>query len=424
MDERRVVLEKLRNGLRIVLYPMPEMESVSVGIWVKMGGRFESARYKGISHFLEHMVFKGSRRYSCRRIKEELEGVGGSLNAFTSEENTCYLVKIPARHLRRAIKVLSDMVLFPLLPEDELERERLVIFEEIRMYMDLPQAYVVELAQELLWEGHPLGQPLAGTITTVGRITREVMAKFQARYYRPNNIVVALAGKIEGPVMDWIREEFESVPKGARVVDNPFRGTQRRPKLKLLSKPTEQSHLCLCMPAYSYSDDRRYAQEVLNIILGGNMSSRLFNEVREKRGLAYHISSSLSKMKETGGLFIKAGTEHKRLPDTLKVILRELEKMASGRISAGEFKRGKEYLLGQVVLHLEDTMENMLLLGGKLLNQGIAEDPREVMKRISEVSLEDVRAVARDLFDPKRYNLAIIGPAEEYESKIRKMYVG
>ncbi len=424
MDETRIKVIKFKNGLRVVVYPMDFMESVSVGIWVKMGGRFESEKYKGISHFLEHMVFKGSRKYSCRKIKEELEGVGGSLNAFTSEENTCYFVKLPHRYQRKAVDVLSDMVLYPTFPQEEFERERLVIFEEIRMYHDLPQVYVVELAQELLWEGHPLGKPLAGTIDSVGRITREAMVQFQSKYYRPRNIVVALAGKVDFSVLQVVEEIFSSVDSGKVVKDNPYTRIQDKPKMNLYSKDTEQSHLCLAIPCYPYTHPKRYAQEILNVILGGNMSSRLFNEVREKRGLAYHISSSLSKMKETAGLFIKAGTEHKRLPKTLEVILRELEKIAKGKISRGEFKRGKEFILGQISLHLEDTMENMLFLGSRLINTGEVEDPRETMERISQVKFEEVLEVGKEILVPDHYNLAVIGPVDDYRKQVERLYVG
>ncbi len=424
MDARGIEVVKLGNGLRIVLYPMNFMESVSVGIWVKMGGRFESDRYKGISHFLEHMVFKGSRKYSCRKIKEELEGVGGSLNAFTSEENTCYFVKLPYRYQKKAVAVLSDMVLYPTFPQEEFERERLVIFEEIRMYRDLPQIHVVELAQELLWKGHPLGKPLAGSIESVGRISRDVMEGFQSKYYRPRNIVLSIAGRIDVSIVRLIEDIYSSVESGKSVKDNPYTGRQQKPKINLYNKATEQSHLCLAMPCYSYTHPKRYAQEILNVILGGNMSSRLFNEVREKRGLAYHISSSLSKMKETGGLFIKAGTEHKRLPKTLEVILRELEKMAKGKISKGEFKRGKEFILGQMSLHLEDTMENMLFLGGKMINTGQVEDPRDTMRRIAEVTFEEVLDVGKEIFIPSRYNLAVIGPVDKYKQQIERLYVG
>lgn len=411
MAQTGVILKKFKNGLRVVLYPMPNMESVSIGIWVRMGGRFENQRYKGISHFLEHMVFKGSRHYSGRKIKELLEGVGGSLNAFTSEEHTCYLVKLPARHINRGLDVLSDMVLWPTLDEDEFNREKLVIFEEIRMYMDIPQYYVVELAQELIWKDHPLGRPLAGTMESVGRITRNVMAEFQRGFYRPNNMVVSIAGKVDERVLDKIEEIFDIGEKGRSPRDIVFSKVQDRPRLNVYEKQTEQSHLCLAIPAYSYLNPKRYALGILNVIIGGNMSSRLFNEVREKRGLAYHISSSVAKMKDTGALVIKAGTEHKSLKKTLEVIYRELEKIALGRISVGEFKRGKEFLIGQITLNLEDTMENMLMLGGRLLNAGEVEMPDEIRDKLEAVELDDVKRVAKDILQPKRYNLAVISPA-------------
>ncbi len=411
VERDRIEVLTLKNGLKLVVYQMPGAKSISFGIYVKMGGRYEDEKYKGISHFMEHMVFKGSRKFSCRQIKEELEGVGGNLNAFTSEENTCYFVKIPKKHILKAAEVISDMVFYPNLNKEDIEMERMVIFEEIRMYMDLPQSRVIELAQELLWANHPLGLPLAGTIETVSAITQDVMRGFHNRYYGLPNAVVSIAGDIEDVSLKKVVSILEEINKDSQLIkENKFSLRQRRPRAKYLPKDTEQTHLCLCMPAFSYTSPKRYAQEVLNVLLGGNMSSRLFNEVREKRGLAYYISSSLMKMKDTAGLFIKAGTEHRRAKETVEVVLQEISKISKGKVSKKEFERAKEFLLGQIILQMEDTLENMLYVGGKLLCLGKVESPSFAMESIKKVTMDDVVLVAEQIFSPNRYNFAAICP--------------
>ncbi|MDI6606695.1 MAG: pitrilysin family protein, partial [Candidatus Omnitrophota bacterium] len=280
----------LDNGLKLVSYNMPQRQSLALGIWIKVGGRFEDAGNKGISHFLEHLLFKGTKKYSCRKIKESIEGVGGTLNAFTSEEVTCYLVKLPAAYQDLALDILSDMVLNPSLPAEEVEKERTVILEEIKMYKDLPQSYVHELLEGLLWPGQPLGMNIAGTFESVAGIKREEISLFRENHYTAPNIVISAAGLLEHEqLLEKIKGMFSSPAKKQLNQFLPAKDKQAKPQLKILHKETEQSHLALGFHSLRRDHPLRYALSLLHIILGANMSSRLFNEVREKRGLAYEI---------------------------------------------------------------------------------------------------------------------------------------
>ncbi len=417
MDEGKLTEFSLKNGLQCVLYDMPGRNSVSIGVWVRMGGRYEPQKYKGIAHFIEHMLFKGSKKYSCRQIKEELEGVGASLNGFTSQENTCYLVKISKEHALKGLDVLSDMVLNPVLDEAELEKERMVIMEEIRMYMDLPQHYVVELAEELLWEGHILGKPLAGTFKTVSNISRDVMYQFHKKYYRPKNIVVVAAGAIPEGFKEAVEEAFSDYEPGRRSTFKPFDVKKKSPSMNLFKKKTEQAHLCMAYQAPHRTHPMRYPASVLNVITGGNMSSRLFDEVREKRGLAYHVSSSYARLSDTGAFFIKAGTDNLKADKTIALIVKELNSMSNGKITKKEFERAKEFLLGQITLSLEDSMEVMLFLGERKTTNGTIELPDKVRKAIKKVSLESVKKVAMSIFNKRNMNLALISPLTDGQEK-------
>jgi len=422
MDAPKLNEFSLKNGLQCLTYDMPARESVAIGIWVKMGGRYESLRHKGIAHFIEHMLFKGSAKYSCRKIKEELEGVGASLNGFTSAENTCYLAKLPKEHLFKGLDVLSDMVLNPVLDEMELEKERMVILEEIRMYKDLPQHYVFELAEGLLWKGHVLGHPLAGTEKTVMNITRSVMKDFHSKYYRPKNIVVAAAGAIPNGFKQMVEEIFLGKPPGKKSSFKPFKLSQSQPRINILSKNTEQAHLCIAYPAFHRLHPLKYAQSVLNVIIAGNMSSRLFDEVREKRGLAYHISSSVVSLMDTGAVFIKVGTDNSKVEKTVDVILKQLGSMHKGKISKKEFSQAKKFLLGQVTLNLEDTMEAMLFLGERKTTSGEMELPNEIKEKIKRVTIDEVKQCAARIISPRRLNVALISSiSEKQKRKIQKL---
>jgi len=413
---RKTVLD---NGLRIVSGYMPKMQSVALGIWIKVGGRYEFSQNKGISHFLEHLLFKGSRKYSYRALKEAIEGVGGSLNGFTSEELTCYLAKIPARHLEIALHVLSDMVLNPLLPGEEVEKERTVILEEIKMYKDQPQIYVYDLLDELLWPQQPLGAPVIGTMDSVSRIKKEEIRSFKNRFYTPLNIVVSVAGKLEHENLAKKVKKIFSCSKGKNI--NKFikaEENQSYPQLKIFPKDTEQTHMALGFHSLKRNHPKRYALGMLNIVLGANMSSRLFNELREKRGLAYEIGTLAKRYQDTGVFLVHAGIDNHKVLRALELILKELKRCKEELISHGEFKRAKEFYLGQLMLALEDTLDHMLWIGEYTASLDRIYALEEIIREVNRVKREEVREVARHIFQEKKLNLALIGPIQENQNTI------
>ena len=413
---RKTILE---NGLRIITHPMKRMQSAALGIWIKVGGRYETSEYKGIAHFLEHLLFKGSKKYSYRKIKESIEGVGGSLNGFTSEELTCYLAKLPYSHLGLALDVLSDMVINPLLHPKEIEKERTVILEEAKMYKDLPQSYVHELLDELLWPKQPLGMTIIGTVDSIGRIYKENLSLFKSQYYTPSNIVVSAAGLLEhNNFTDRIRNIFSSL-KSKDV--SPFlkvKEEQRQPQLKLLHKDTEQTHMVLGFHSFKRDHPLRYAQGLLHIILGANMSSRLFNELREKKGLAYEIGTQVKYFQDTGAFIVHAGIDNRKVNESIEVILKELEKAKDKLVSIDEFKRAKEFYLGQLALSLEETLDNMLWIGESTATLDEVYSLKDIFKKINKIKREDIREVADYIFKEKSLNLALIGPLKDSEQSL------
>ena len=402
----------LPSGLRVVTLDMPAMESVSLGIWIGTGGRYESPRLNGVSHFLEHLLFKGTDRRSARRLSQEIESVGGSLNGFTGEEYTCYMAKVLHRHLRRAANVLFDMYLHASLKAEDVEKERTVIREEINMYLDMPAQHVTDLFNAVLWPGQPLGRPLVGTAETVGAFTPDDLRAYRARHYLPKNTVVAAAGKVAHEELVRIVERLapggpgRPAPRSAPAADR-----QRRPALLLCDKKTEQTHLCVGVRGYRREHPDRYALHLLSIALGENMSSRLFQSVRERHGLAYAIGSSVVRYRDTGAFSVHAGVENNKFLRALRLILRELASVRDEGLRPAELARAKEYWTGQFAMEFEKTTRNMLGIGEGLLLTGRVLTKEEILSNIARVGLDDVRRVAADIFRERRLNLAAIGPA-------------
>jgi len=410
---------KLGNGLRIISKPLAQAQSVSLGIWINTGGRYEEAAQKGISHYLEHLLFKGSKKYSCRAIKESIEGVGGTLNGFTSEELTCYLVKIPGRYLIHALDILSDMVLNPSLKPADIAKERTVILEELKMYRDLPQNYVYELLDELLWPGQPLGLPIIGSVESVNSINRNMLKNYQASHYTPSNIVISAAGLLEHDLLVKKVSAIFSAPGAAKL--NTFaavKESQEKPQLKIFNKDTEQTHMALGFHALKRGDPLRHAQALLHIILGANMSSRLFNEVREKRGLAYEIGTGIKRFADTGAFLVHAGIDNRKVQDCLGLIFQELGKVGKTIARKDEFSRAKEFYAGQLSLALEDTMEYMLWMGESVACLDKAYTLEQIIKEVNKVKIEDIREVGAKVFNHQKINLALIGPLEKNEKDI------
>jgi len=410
---------KLDNGLRIITNPMPKMQSVALGIWIKVGGRFENVQNKGISHYLEHILFKGTKKYSLRKLKESIEGVGGSLNGFTSEEVTCYLVKLPQRHLELGLDILSDMVINPLLPEEEVEKERTVILEELKMYRDLPQSYVYDLLDELLWPGQMIGMSVIGSVESVNGIKKTDLINFKNNNYTASNIVVCATGLLNHNKLVKKADKIFSVLKKSPE-NNCVAATEEsfKPQLNVLAKGTEQTHIALGFHSLKRDDPLKYAQGLLHIILGGNMSSRLFNEVREKKGLAYEIGTHIKRFEDTGSFLVHAGIDNTKVTQALTVILSELGKIKNNLVTSDEFKRAKEFYVGQLELALEDTMEHMLWIGESTVTLDKTNTLQQVIKDVNKVKREDLKYVAQQIFQEKKINLAVIGPVKDIEPEI------
>ena len=413
-------LTEMKNGLRIVTVPMKGMNSVSVGMWVKVGGRYEKDSLSGISHFIEHLVFKGTKKRNVKKIKEAIEGRGGALNAFTAEEATCYFVKILKKHLATAIDLVCDLAYNPLFKETDVEMERTVILEEIKMYMDLPSQYVHDLLNEVMWPGHPLGHSVLGSAETISKMTRADIRRYTREYYHNRNMLLMVCGDVTHE--EVIREAHSHVNQRRIGASSAFSGikvTQTEPKMHLIEKDTEQTHFVLGYHTCSRCDERRYVLALLNIILGANMSSRLFEEVREKRGLAYEIRSGISLFQDTGAFSISAGVENGKAHAALKIIMRELKKIADTKVSRGELRRAKDFYLGQLLLLFEGTMDNMLWYGEKILHRGQEGVPsiELITARIEDISSDEIVAMAQEIFTRPRTNFVAIGKVPAPERK-------
>jgi predicted Zn-dependent peptidase len=404
-------LLRLENGVTVALAPMPQMASVSLGFWIGVGGRHEPPPLNGISHFIEHMLFKGTRRRSAREISEAVEGVGGYLNAFTSEEHTCFYSK--ARHDRfsELLDVLADMLLHSRFAPEDLETEREVIKDEIAMYLDQPQQHVQELLNEISWPGHPLGRPLTGTRRSVGALSRDQLRAYHRQHYVGATTVIAVGGRFNPhSALQAIRRLARSWPAGERPTFAPVASAARGPTVRLVTKRTEQTQLALGLRTCSRHDDRRFALRLLNVILGENMSSRLFQEIREDAGLAYSVYSSLSFFADTGDLVISAGLETRNLTQVLRMIVRELRRLTTQIPGRAEFERARDYALGQIDLSLENTENQMLNVGEQALGYDRLVSAAITKRRLAAVQAADLRAVARDCFRLERLNLALVSP--------------
>jgi predicted Zn-dependent peptidase len=405
---------ELPSGVRVATAEMPHMESVSVGVWVGTGGRYEPKRLCGISHFIEHLLFKGTKRRSAKQISQAVEGVGGYLNAFTGEEVTCYYAKASHRYLDVLVDVLADMYQHARFAVTDIDKERGVIKEELLMYRDQPNQYVQELLTETLWPDHPLGRSLTGTPDTLDRIDQAALLNYKHSRYGAHNTVVSVAGHCHhDDIVTRVRALLRLERNGHAPRFVPAEADQRRPRLKFLHKDVEQTHLALGIRGYSRRHPRRYALKLLSVILGENMSSRLFQVIREKHGLAYSIQSAANYFADTGAFVIAAGLDTKRLPKALTLVMRELRQSAQRPPTATELRAAKDYAIGQMRLGLESSTNQMMWLGEHLLAYGFIEDPDEIERKIERVGADEVQEVAADLFRDSRLNLAVITPSKD-----------
>jgi predicted Zn-dependent peptidase len=404
-------ITRLPNGLTIATAEMPHMTGVSVGLWVGIGSRYEPAEVNGVCHFIEHLLFKGTKKRTAKEISEAVEGVGGYLNAFTSEEATCFHARACHERFEDLLDVLMDMIHNSKFSPAEIAKERQVIKEEIAMYLDEPQHLVQELLNATIWPEHPLGRPITGTGETLDRLDRNKLLAYLRSNYIANKSVLVVTGNVKHKrALKAVSRYASRFQNGAAPKSAPVRGDQNAPRLKLFTKDTEQTQLALGIRTCSRHDERRYALRLLNTIVGENMSSRLFQIIREDRGLAYSVYSTPSLFEDTGDLVISAGLDADNLPKTLRLILRELRRLAETPPSAAELRRARDYVLGQIDLGQESTENQMNWIGEQLLGYGRIFSPNEVKRRLREVTPSQIRGVAQDFFRPSGFNLALVSP--------------
>ena len=406
---------ELPGGLRVLTERMSVVRSVTLGIWAGVGSRDETPRLAGASHYLEHLLFKGTRRRSARDIAEAMDAVGGETNAFTSKEYTCFYARTLDRDLPLAVDILVDMLRSSRLAGVDVDAERTVILEEIGMHNDAPDDVVHDLFAEALFGGHPLGRPVLGTVDSITSIQRDAIIRYWRRHYMPGNLVVAAAGSLEhDQVVELVAEAFGDAGAGEPI--GPREG-RREPRVHggvaVRPKPTEQAHVVLGSRGLSRSDPRRFALGVLNVAFGGGVSSRLFQEVREKRGLVYSIYSYAAQFTETGSFSVYAGAAPKRIHEVLAIVRDELERVVADGLTEAELERGKGHLEGSLVLGMEDTSGRMTRLGKSELTFGEILSVDEVIRRVDAVTDADVRAVAKEVLGAGPRALAMIGPFDQ-----------
>jgi predicted Zn-dependent peptidase len=401
--------EILPNGLVILTEPMEHVRSISAGIWLRSGSRREPAEVNGLSHFIEHMVFKGTRRRTAEDIAREVDSIGGMLDAFTSKEMVCFNTRVLDEHLPKAFDVLSDMLLEPKFAPEDIERERSVILEEIRMTQDNPEDLVHELFTQNFWNPHALARPILGTPETVSAFDRPTLESWFRRWYAPNNVVITAAGRLDHQrFVDLVSERFAKLERAPAL---PSDSTPRpAPHITLRKKnELEQVHICIGVAALPMSDRRRFAVSVLNNVLGGGMSSRLFQNIRERQGLAYAIFSELNAYKDAGMLSVYAGTSIDTAPKVIDSILQEFRKLKDELLTPEELRRSKDHLKGSTLLALESTGQRMNSLARYHLYFNRHFTPEELIAMLESVTPEEVREVARQFFQPERLAASVVG---------------
>lgn len=409
---------QLKNGLTVITAPMKETKAVSVLVMVKVGSRYETKEENGISHFLEHMFFKGTnKRPTSLDISKELDSIGAEFNAFTSEEYTGFYISSSADHFDISLDILSDMLHNSKFDESEITKEKGVILEEFNMYKDIPQKYVQDLAKELLYGETPLGRTILGQPHNIKSFKRKDFVNYIKKHYQAQNTIIAIAGNPNGS--NWLKtvdQLFGSFPKGAKNIYQKQSEFQKKPAILLHYKKTDQAHLILGYRTINRFDPRRYDLKVLNNLFGGIMSSRLFTEIRENRGLAYYVGSSYWEFDDVGSLIVSAGLDKNRIDEAIKVILEEFNKLKHEPISKEELTRSKENIKGRFYLNLEESYAIAEFLADQQLLYGNIKDPDEIIKKILAVKPEEITKLAKEFFISQNLNLTIIGP---YKDKAR-----
>jgi predicted Zn-dependent peptidase len=407
--DRQIQREVLPNGLTIITERMDHIRSVSMGIWLKAGSRDEEPEVNGISHFVEHMVFKGTTHRSAEDIAREVDSIGGNMDAFTGKETVCFNIKVLDEHLPIAVDVLSDMVLHPTFVADDIVRERGVILEEIKMDEDNPDSLVHEIFTQNFYKNHPLGKPILGTKETVRKFEQAAVLKYYQSKFVPENLVISAAGHLEhDELVALLRKEFDALARGSNGLHDVAPKTNSRITLRN-KKSLEQVQICVGVPSYRINHERRFVAYVLNTLLGGGMSSRLFQNIREKQGLVYSIFSELNPYKDTGCLAVYAGTSRESAPKVVQSIVREFHDVKQSQIPAEELKRAKDQLKGGLMLSLESSSARMSNLARQEMYHDHFMGMDEIIDRVQAVTLEDVIQTANEMFQPESIAVTVLG---------------
>lgn len=417
-----ITTKKLQNGLTVIFAHTHDFPSVTTMVLVGAGSRYETQKNNGIAHFFEHMAFKGSEKYPTSfDISAKIEGMGASFNAFTAKDHTGYYVKAPITHFDDVADVLSDMLLHSKLDPEEIEREKGVIVEEINMYEDMPARKVSDLFDEAMFDGHPLSYDIAGSAQTVRSFDQQTFKDYMDQLYHPSNTVIVVAGGLETgdrsteSYLEVIKEKFGTWNGAPTIQATTYTPKQKGPIIRVRNKQTEQAHFCLGYRAFKFNDPRRHALTVLSSILGGGMSSRLFIEVRERRGLCYYVSTGRELFEDTGYIVTQAGVTNnvQQVNQAIDVIRKEHKKVAQGDVTISEMQRAKDMLKGRLLLSLEDSYRVAALQGTRYLFEQETIDPAVIAKNIDKVTADEVTELARELFTDDQMTIALIGPYEE-----------
>ncbi len=407
--ERNLRRTVLPNGLIVLTERMDHLRSVAMGVWIKSGSRGEAAETNGISHFVEHMVFKGTRSRSAQMIAREMDSIGGNLDAFTGKETICFNVKSLADHVPIALDVLADLVLNPVFGSNDIERERGVILEEIKIDEDNPDVLVHELFTQNFWKDHPLGKPILGTTATVARLDQQKLLDYHSGRFHAGNMVFSAAGNLDhDQFVAAVAEKFAPLHRGQPIAELPAPLSSARILLKN-KKALEQVQICLGVPSPPITDENRYATLILNTVLGGGMSSRLFQTIREERGMAYSVFSDLSPYRDTGTLCVYAGTSAGKALETIELILAEFRKLKEEPLPDEELTRAKDQLKGNILMGLESSNSRMANLARQEIYFGQFFSAEEIIARIDTVEAAQVQAMAQRLFDPTRIAVTLLG---------------
>ncbi|MCH7492175.1 insulinase family protein [Patescibacteria group bacterium] len=409
---------KLKNGMRVILAPLHETKAITALILVKVGSRYEQRSINGASHFVEHLMFKGTKkRPTALSITKELDGIGAEFNAFTSKDHTGYYIKANFEKLELALDILSDIIYNSKFVAKETERERGVIIEEINMYEDNPMMMMEDLFEQTVFGDHPLGWNISGPKSVINKISREKLYQYYRKYYRPQNILLTVAGNFDTKVNNLIEHYFGVKPQAKSP--SSFQKIiiqQKKPQIKVKYKDTEQVQLGLGFPAYSYTTSKLYPLYLLTVILGGNMSSRLFMSIREKKGLCYFIRAGVNAYQDSGTLMIQAGVDKQRVHEAIKAILKELKKIKVSGVTEAELRKAKDYLKGKLILDLESSEHVASWLSRQELLQNRVLTPTQQIQRLEKVKLADIKKVSNEIINTRSLNISLIGPFKSAES--------